>query len=100
VHRSTAVLGLVPGHGRLRRAITDERAGRRLARAIQGKGAFRRFKDELHEEYPGRCQRGTPSATPGPRAAPSRDWPITRSLTARRLTVSWSATQIPACPEP
>jgi len=33
--------------------ITDERAGRRLARAIQGRGAFRRFKDELHEEYPG-----------------------------------------------
>jgi hypothetical protein len=33
-------------------AITDERAGRRLARAIQGKGAFRRFRDELHQEYP------------------------------------------------
>jgi hypothetical protein len=33
-------------------AVTDEQAGRRLARAIQGKGAFRRFKDELHEEYP------------------------------------------------
>jgi hypothetical protein len=33
-------------------AITDERAGRRLARAIQGQGAFRRFKDELHQEYP------------------------------------------------
>jgi hypothetical protein len=33
-------------------AITDERAGRRLARAIQGTGAFRRFKDELHEEHP------------------------------------------------
>jgi hypothetical protein len=32
--------------------ITDERAGRRLARAIAGKGVFRRFKDELHEEYP------------------------------------------------
>jgi hypothetical protein len=30
----------------------DERAARRLARAIQGKGAFRRFKDELHEEHP------------------------------------------------
>jgi len=27
--------------------ITDERAGRRLARAIQGKGPVRRFKDEL-----------------------------------------------------
>ena len=33
-------------------AITDERAGRRLAWAIRGKGAFRRFKDELNEEYP------------------------------------------------
>ena len=33
-------------------AVTDERAGRRLLRAIQGKGAFRRFKDELHQEYP------------------------------------------------
>ena len=33
-------------------AITDERAGRRLTRAIQGRGAFRRFKDELHEEHP------------------------------------------------
>lgn len=32
--------------------IADERAGSRLARAIQGKGAFRRFKDELHDEYP------------------------------------------------
>jgi len=32
--------------------ITDEHVGRRLARAIQGKGAFRRFKAELHEEYP------------------------------------------------
>lgn len=32
--------------------ISDERAGRRLARAIEGKGAFRRFKAELHEEYP------------------------------------------------
>lgn len=32
--------------------IPDEHAGRRLARAIQGRGAFRRFKDELHDEYP------------------------------------------------
>jgi Ternary complex associated domain 9/Uncharacterised protein family (UPF0158) len=32
--------------------LADERAGRGLTRAIQGKGAFRRFKDELHEEYP------------------------------------------------
>lgn len=32
--------------------VSDEGAGRRLERAIRGRGAFRRFKDELHEEYP------------------------------------------------
>ena len=32
--------------------ISDDRAGRQLARALHGKGAFRRFKDELHEECP------------------------------------------------
>jgi hypothetical protein len=31
--------------------ITDKRVGQRLELAIQGRGAFRRFKDELHEEY-------------------------------------------------
>jgi DNA-directed RNA polymerase specialized sigma24 family protein len=34
-------------------ALTDEWAGRRLAKAIQGQGAFRRFKDQLHEEHSG-----------------------------------------------
>jgi hypothetical protein len=33
-------------------AITDEGAGHRLARTIQGKGAFRRFRGELHVGYP------------------------------------------------
>jgi hypothetical protein len=32
--------------------ISDERAGRSLARALQGKGAFRRFKDRLHTDHP------------------------------------------------
>jgi hypothetical protein len=32
--------------------ISDDRAARRLGRAIQGRGAFRRFKDELHQEHP------------------------------------------------
>jgi hypothetical protein len=32
--------------------ISDERAGRSLARAIEGRGAFRRFKDPLHEDFP------------------------------------------------
>jgi hypothetical protein len=32
--------------------ISDKRAGRRLAMAIQGKAAFRRFKNKLHEVHP------------------------------------------------
>jgi hypothetical protein len=32
--------------------LSDDRAARRLARAINGRGAFRRFRDELNEEYP------------------------------------------------
>jgi hypothetical protein len=55
--------------------ITDERAGRRLARAIQGKGAFRRFKDELHEEYP--------DLLPA--------WYAFRDSRARRRAVQWLA---------
>lgn len=31
--------------------VRDERAARRLHRALDGKGAFRRFRNELHEEY-------------------------------------------------
>jgi hypothetical protein len=55
--------------------ITDERAGRRLARAIQGKGAFRRFKDELHEEHP--------DLLPA--------WYAFRETRARRRAVQWLA---------
>jgi hypothetical protein len=32
--------------------VSDNGAARRLTRAINGRGAFRRFRDELHEEYP------------------------------------------------
>jgi hypothetical protein len=32
--------------------LSDEQARRRLVRAIDGRGAFRHFKAELHEEYP------------------------------------------------
>jgi hypothetical protein len=32
--------------------IGDEQAQRRLGRAIRGRGAFRHFRNELHEEYP------------------------------------------------
>ena len=32
--------------------ISDAAAGRRLARALQGRGAFRRFKNQLYEHHP------------------------------------------------
>lgn len=32
--------------------LSDERAARRLLRALDGRGAFRRFKNELYDEYP------------------------------------------------
>jgi Uncharacterised protein family (UPF0158) len=56
-------------------AVTDERAGRRLARAIQGRGAFRRFNDELHEEHP--------DLLPA--------WYAFRAARARRHAVQWLA---------
>jgi hypothetical protein len=55
--------------------MADERAGRRLARAIQGKGAFRRFKDELHEELPDLLP----------------VWYAFRDARARRRAVQWLA---------
>ena len=53
--------------------VSDERAGRRLGRALQGGGAFRRFKDELHEEYP--------DLLPA--------WYAFRDARARRRAVDW-----------
>lgn len=53
--------------------ISDGAASRRLARAIQGKGAFRRFKNELHEEYP--------------HLLPA--WYAFRDLRAKRRAVEW-----------
>ena len=60
------------------RGITDERAGRRLARAIAGKGALSRFKDKLCEEYLALLPACTRSGTPGPAAVPCNGWLTTR----------------------
>ena len=32
--------------------ISDRAAGQRLSRSLQGKGAFRRFKNELYQGHP------------------------------------------------
>lgn len=55
--------------------VSDERAGRRRARAIQGRGAFRRFKDELHEKFP--------DLVP--------PWYTFRDSRARRRAIEWLA---------
>jgi uncharacterized protein UPF0158 len=55
--------------------IAGEQARQRLARAIQGKGAFRRFKDELHDRYP--------DLLPA--------WYAFRDSRARRRAVQWLA---------
>jgi hypothetical protein len=53
--------------------ISDQTAGRRLARAIQGRGAFRRFKSELHEDYPDLLE----------------TWHAFRDMRATRRAVDW-----------
>lgn len=53
--------------------LSDEGAGRRLARAIDGKGAFRRFKRELYEEYPELVSA----------------WHALRDMRAKRRAVEW-----------
>lgn len=53
--------------------ISDEAAGRRLGRAIQGRGAFRRFKNELQDEFP--------HLLPG--------WYAFRDVRAKRRAVEW-----------
>lgn len=40
----------VAGHGRLRASHRDVELRERLERAIEGRGAFRRFRDLVHEE--------------------------------------------------
>lgn len=53
--------------------VSDDTAGRQLGRAIRGRGAFRRFKDELYEEYP--------DLVPA--------WHALRDARAKRRAVAW-----------
>ena len=58
--------------------ITDERAGRRLARAIQGKGPSAGSRTSSTASIRTWCQSGTPSAIPAPSAVLSNGSPTTR----------------------
>ena len=55
--------------------VTDERAGRRLTRALQGRGAFRRFRDEIYDRFPDLLP----------------TWTKFRETRARRRAVEWLA---------
>ncbi len=57
--------------------ISDGAAGRRLARALQGPGAFRRFKNQLYEHLP---QLISP-------------WHALRDVRAQRRAVEWLLVQ-------
>lgn len=59
--------------------------GRKLTRAIQGRGAFRRFKDEVHEEYPHLLPVWHGFAKSAPNAGRLNGSSTTRSLTTNRL---------------
>jgi len=53
--------------------VTDRAAGQRLADALQGRGAFRRFKDRLYEHHPGLIS----------------TWHAFRDVRAQRRAVEW-----------
>jgi hypothetical protein len=61
--------------------VSDDEARRRLARAIEGKGAFRRFKDELHQEHPHLLPAWHTFHETAPNAARSTGSSTTRSST-------------------
>ena len=53
--------------------VSDGAAGRRLARALQGRGAFRRFKNQLYEHHPELIS----------------PWHALRDVRAQRRAVDW-----------
>ena len=57
--------------------ISDDAAGRRLARTLQGRGAFRRFKNQLYEHHPELIS----------------CWHALRGIRAQRRAVEWLLNQ-------
>lgn len=74
--------------------IIDERAGRRLARAIQGGGASAGSKTSSMSSIRSCCWRGTPSAMPAPGAASSSGLRATHSSRTRQPSASWPPIQV------
>lgn len=54
--------------------ISDRTTGERLSRTLEGKGAFRRFKNELHKDAPNCYRSGLRCVMPGHGSAPCSGW--------------------------
>jgi hypothetical protein len=80
--------------------ITDERAGHRLARAIQAREPSAGSKTSYTRSVRTCCQCGTPSGMPVPGAVQCNGSLITRSLMTTLRIAFLTGTQIPPCPEP
>lgn len=78
--------------------VGDEAAGCRLARAIAGKGAFRRFKNALYEEFPNYYQPGTFSERPALTGEPLSGSRMKISSQRRMPTSIGRTTPTPTCP--
>ncbi|MGN9906042.1 UPF0158 family protein [Phytohabitans sp. LJ34] len=91
--------------------ISNEQAQRRLERAIRGRGAFRRFREELYEEYPdlvavwnayreSRAQRRAVAWLvdngSSPRRTVSASWPSARSRRCPNQLQLWEVVWV--CP--
>lgn len=80
-------------------AISDDAARRRLVRALQGRGAFRRFKNQLYEHHPELIPSWHACVTFELNAAPSNGSKTMSSSTPPPLNSSRPTTQTPLCPD-
>jgi hypothetical protein len=81
--------------------IFDQAAGRSLLRAIQGKGAFRLFRNRLHENYAHLLPAWHAfQFTPRAKRRAVELLSTTHSSTTRSRRLPWPAARTPTCPEP
>ena len=78
---------------------SDRAAGQRLSQALQGKGAFRRFKHQVYDHHPGAVfGLARADVMPGPACGPSSGWRTKDSLRTAPLNGSPVTTGEPHLP--
>ena len=81
-------------------AVSDETARERLLRALQGRGPFRRFKNELYQRWPDLISAWHVFRAHGANAEHSSGWSKTDSSTATRPRTSCRGDPSVVRPEP